>query len=168
MTVLDETKKAPNVAWDELLGTLFSKEDQGKVEWCIGAALGGGPKKVLALIGSTDSGKSAVLSLIKDIYEECRERKSLNIGITHEVPSAGFKNSTFMFVASLVPIQVRTLGGGDRLIEVRTTGDKFEINKYFTLMDQIRSDRASIGINCLRLYRTLGDTYYDISQENNK
>ncbi len=58
-------------AFDELIGTLYAKEDVEKILWCIGSILCGDGKKLqkfLVLYGSGGTGKSTVISIIEKIF----------------------------------------------------------------------------------------------------
>lgn len=59
-------------AWDELVGTLYSKEERAKIEWAIGAVVSGDSKKIqkfLVFYGPAGSGKSTILNIIQQLFE---------------------------------------------------------------------------------------------------
>lgn len=59
-------------AWDELVGTLYSVEERGKIEWAIGAVVSGDSKKIqkfLVLYGPAGTGKSTILNIIQMLFE---------------------------------------------------------------------------------------------------
>jgi energy-coupling factor transporter ATP-binding protein EcfA2 len=59
-------------AWDELLSTLYSKEEREKIEWAIGAVVSGDSKKIqkfLVFYGPAGSGKSTILNIIQSLFE---------------------------------------------------------------------------------------------------
>ena len=59
-------------AWDELIGTLYDKENKAKIEWAIGSIVKGDSKdiqKLLVLYGSPGSGKSTVLNIVQKLFE---------------------------------------------------------------------------------------------------
>lgn len=59
-------------AYDELMGTLYSKEERTKIEWAIGAIVNGDSKKLqkfLVLYGPPGSGKSTVLNIVQKLFD---------------------------------------------------------------------------------------------------
>lgn len=59
-------------AWDQLVSTLYSKEEREKLEWAIGAVVSGDSKhiqKFVVLYGSAGTGKSTVLNIIQMLFE---------------------------------------------------------------------------------------------------
>jgi energy-coupling factor transporter ATP-binding protein EcfA2 len=61
----------PIDAWDELVGTLYSKEERAKIEWAIGAIVSGDSKKIqkfLVFYGPAGSGKSTILNIIQKLF----------------------------------------------------------------------------------------------------
>lgn len=59
-------------AWNELVGTLYSKQEREKIEWAIGAILTGDSKKLqkfLVFYGEGGSGKSTILNVIQQLFE---------------------------------------------------------------------------------------------------
>ena len=59
-------------AYDELMGTLYSKEERMKIEWAIGAIVNGDSKKLqkfLVLYGPPGSGKSTVLNIVQKLFD---------------------------------------------------------------------------------------------------
>ena len=64
-----EDKETP--AYDELIHTLYAKEEAQKIEWCIGAIISGDSKKLqkfLVITGDAGSGKSTLLNIIQMIF----------------------------------------------------------------------------------------------------
>lgn len=60
-------------AWDELVGTLYNAEERAKLEWAIGAIVSGDAKKIqkfLVLYGSAGTGKSTILNVIQNLFQE--------------------------------------------------------------------------------------------------
>jgi energy-coupling factor transporter ATP-binding protein EcfA2 len=58
-------------AWDELVGTLYSKDERDKIEWAIGAVVSGDSKKIqkfLVFYGPAGSGKSTILNIIQQLF----------------------------------------------------------------------------------------------------
>lgn len=59
-------------AWDTLVGTLYSDEEQAKIEWAIGSIVSGDSKtiqKFLVFYGPPASGKSTILNIIQKMFE---------------------------------------------------------------------------------------------------
>lgn len=58
-------------SWDELVGTLYDKEEREKIEWAIGAILSGDSVKIqkfLVLYGDAGAGKSTILNVIQLLF----------------------------------------------------------------------------------------------------
>lgn len=63
---------APCPAWDELISTLYNKEEREKVEWCIGSIISGDSKKnqkFAVFYGEPGSGKSTIMSIIEKLFD---------------------------------------------------------------------------------------------------
>ena len=59
-------------AWDELVGTLYNREERAKIEWAIGAVISGDAKKIqkfLVFYGGPGTGKSTILNIIQMLFE---------------------------------------------------------------------------------------------------
>lgn len=59
-------------AWDELVSTLYSPEEQAKIEWAIGAVISGDSKKIqkfLVFYGPGGTGKSTILNVIQKLFD---------------------------------------------------------------------------------------------------
>ena len=60
-----------HLAWDELMGTLYSEEEKAKIEWAIGAVVSGDAKKIqkfLVFYGPAGTGKSTILNIIQQMF----------------------------------------------------------------------------------------------------
>lgn len=58
-------------SWDEIIGTLYDRENREKIEWAIGAIISGRSKyiqKFLVLYGDPGSGKSTILNIIQNMF----------------------------------------------------------------------------------------------------
>ena len=58
-------------AYDELIGTLYSREERRKLEWAIGAIISGDAKdiqKFIVLYGEAGSGKSTFLNVVQKLF----------------------------------------------------------------------------------------------------
>lgn len=59
-------------AWDELVGTLYSVEEQEKIEWAIGAVVSGDAKRIQKFIvfyGLPGTGKGTIIDIILKLFE---------------------------------------------------------------------------------------------------
>ena len=62
----------PCLAWDELIGTLYSPVEREKFEWAIGSIIAGDSvniQKFFVFYGDPGSGKSTVLNVIEKLFE---------------------------------------------------------------------------------------------------
>lgn len=62
----------PHESWDELVGTLYDKEERHKIEWAIGAVVDGTSKnlqKFLVFYGSGGTGKSTIINIIEKLFQ---------------------------------------------------------------------------------------------------
>jgi hypothetical protein len=150
-------------AWDCLLETLFTVEDQVVIEWAIGSVIAGGPTKVLAVSGPAASGKTTVFHLARKIIEHCKEEDSLHV-VFHDWDSRRLPKfeGRFVFFASLD----ENLAPDDS-IRIKTTGVTHSNDTWRMLRDLIQEDPGTVGSHCLGTFRDLGPDYYD-NQENNK
>ena len=60
-------------AYDELIGTLYSKEERQKLEWAIGSIVAGDGKdiqKFIVLYGESGAGKSTVLNIVQKLLRK--------------------------------------------------------------------------------------------------
>lgn len=59
-------------AWNELVGTLYSKEEREKIEWSIGAVVSGDSKKIQKFVvfyGPGGTGKSTIMNIIEKLFQ---------------------------------------------------------------------------------------------------
>ena len=59
-------------AYDELIGTLYDRDERAKIEWAIGSIVAGDAKniqKFLVLYGEAGAGKSTVLNIIQTLFQ---------------------------------------------------------------------------------------------------
>jgi energy-coupling factor transporter ATP-binding protein EcfA2 len=59
-------------AFDELIGTLYDKDQRDKLEWAIGAIISGDAKsiqKFIVLYGEAGAGKSTILNIIQKLFD---------------------------------------------------------------------------------------------------
>lgn len=60
------------VAWDKIVGTLYSEEERHKIEWAIGSIVSGDSKtlqKFMVLYGAAGTGKSTILNIIQLLFD---------------------------------------------------------------------------------------------------
>ena len=65
-------QKGDLTAYNRLISTLYSEEEQRKIEWAIGSIVSGESKrlqKFMVLYGSAGSGKSTILNIIQMLFE---------------------------------------------------------------------------------------------------
>jgi hypothetical protein len=78
------------VAWNELVGTLYSADEREKIEWAIGGIVSGDSKKIqkfLVLYGLAGTGKSTILNIIQKLFE--------GYYATFEAKALGSNNGSF-------------------------------------------------------------------------
>ena len=64
--------KGKHDSYDELISTLYNKEERQKIEWAIGSVISGDAKKIqkfIVLFGDPGTGKSTVLNIIQKLFE---------------------------------------------------------------------------------------------------
>jgi hypothetical protein len=71
--------------------------------------------------------------------------------------------NAMLFMGTNKPVRITDAKSGmiRRLIDVRPTGEKHEINRYYTLMAQVEFELGAIAHHCVEVYRRLGKTYYN-------
>lgn len=65
-------KPGSHDAFDEIIGTLYSEENQKKIEWAIGSIVSGDSRKIqkfMVLYGKGGTGKSTIIEIIKKLFE---------------------------------------------------------------------------------------------------
>lgn len=73
------------------------------------------------------------------------------------------KINAFLFMGTNKPVLIPDGKSGiiRRLIDVNPTGEKLEVDRYFTLMQQIDFELGAIAYHCLEVYRSMGRNYYN-------
>ena len=64
--------EGPCPAWDELIGTLYSRKEREKIEWAIGSIVTGDSRKIqkfIVLYGSPGSGKGTIIDIIQRLFD---------------------------------------------------------------------------------------------------
>lgn len=59
-------------AWNQIIGTLYDKEERAKLEWAIGAIVAGDAKdiqKFVVMYGSAGTGKSTIINIIQKLFQ---------------------------------------------------------------------------------------------------
>lgn len=90
-------------AWDELLGKLYTPEEQEKIEWSIGAIISGDAKKIekfMVFYGQGGTGKSTILKIIEklfDGYVAMFEAKAL-VGTNNNFATEAFKDNPLVAI----------------------------------------------------------------------
>ena len=65
-------EKGSHAAFDKLISTLYSPEEQHKIEWAIGSIVSGESKnlqKFMVLYGAAGTGKSTILNIVQQLFE---------------------------------------------------------------------------------------------------
>lgn len=98
------------------------------------------------------------------------DNSKLNSIISHEEITINekFKSAysmrlnTFLLMGTNKPVKITDAKAGiiRRLIDVRPTGNKIEINKYLDLKEQIQYELGAIAYHCKEVYEELGKNYY--------
>lgn len=98
------------------------------------------------------------------------DNSKLNSIISHEMmtmnekykPSYTARANCFLFMATNKPVKITDAKSGiiRRLIDVRTSGKKIPVAKYFTLMSQVDFELGAIAYKCLEKYKEMGKNYY--------
>lgn len=198
-------------AWCELLGKLYTPEEQEKIEWSIGAIISGDAKKIekfMVFYGQGGTGKSTVLKIIEKLFEgytamfeakalvgtnnnfateafkdnplvaiqhdgdlsKIEDNSKLNSVVGHdkmrinEKYKAGYeqKLNAFLYMGTNKAVKITDAKSGliRRLIDVVPTGDVFEPDHYYALMNRVDFELGAIAHRCLEIYKALGKSYY--------
>lgn len=161
-------------AYNELVTTILSEEDQQKFEWAIGAMLSGGTPNTVVIRGDTATGKTTLTTIVRKMLVSpstgnYSRKVDFQYGNSRRVEfqygDTSFENSpdTFIFV------EMNDYSGVelDALV-ISTTGDRVPVNKHYVLTQQIDSELIYIAEHCIDVYRHFGDDYYSTFQENNR
>lgn len=205
-------EKGDHSAWDELIGTLYDKDERAKLEWAIGSIVAGDSKniqKFIVLYGEAGTGKSTVLNIIQKLFDgyyttfdakklgssnntfateafrtnplvaiqhdgdlsKIEDNTKLNSIISHEEMTMNEKYKSsytarancFLFLGTNQPVKITDAKSGilRRLIDVKPTGNKIPVDRYFNLMSKIDFELGAIAQHCLDVYRKMGPHYYD-------
>lgn len=90
-------------AYDEIIDTLYFPLEKEKIEWMVGAAIAGDNmliQKFLVFYGAPGCGKSSILKIISDIFEDyCIEFKAASLGSSNDrFGTAAFKNGPLIAI----------------------------------------------------------------------
>lgn len=98
------------------------------------------------------------------------DNTKLNSIISHEEitinekykPGYMARINSFLFMATNKPVKITDAKSGiiRRLIDVRTSGKRIPIKRYFELMSRIDFELGAIASKCLKVYREMGKNYY--------
>lgn len=99
------------------------------------------------------------------------DNSKLNSIVSHEeiVINEKYKSSypmrvnCFLFMATNKPVKITDGKAGliRRLIDVRPTGEKIEVGRYYELRDKIDFELGAIANHCLNVYLSMGKDYYN-------
>ena len=87
-------------AYDEIIGTLYSKEERAKIEWAIGSIVTGDSKdiqKFLVLYGEAGAGKSTILNIIQQLFEGYYTMFEAKADITSPLKQRHWRRITTLF-----------------------------------------------------------------------
>jgi hypothetical protein len=70
--------------------------------------------------------------------------------------------NAFLFMGTNKPVRISDAKSGliRRLIDVKPTGNKLDVDRYFHLMDRIKWELGAIAHHCLEVYKTMGKNAY--------
>lgn len=90
-------------AYDELIGTLYSKTERDKLEWAVGSIIAGDSKdiqKFIVLYGASGSGKSTFLNIVKELFDGyCADFKAKELGMSNaNFVLEAFKNNPLVAI----------------------------------------------------------------------
>lgn len=73
------------------------------------------------------------------------------------------KIKTMLFMGTNKPVRITDAKSGllRRLIDISPTGEKFSLEKYSQLIEQIKFELGGIAYRCLSVYKELGKGYYN-------
>lgn len=142
-------EKGDYKAYDELVGTLYSKDERAKLEWGIGSVVAGDSRniqKFIVLYGEAGAGKSTILNIIQKLFQgyyttfEAKALTSANNNFSTEV----FKSNP------LVAIQH---DGDLSKIEDNTKLNSIVSHEEMTINEKFKASYTS-KINCFMFMAT--------------
>lgn len=154
-------------AYDELVKTILSPEDQEKFEWAVGCMLDNGPCHVVTLLGGAATGKTTLTNIVRKVLlspftgNAAPRVAFLEAGRAYR--PRDFASDAFIFFEAISPRDIVE----DSLV-IRTTGNRVPVNKHYVLMDEIDAELVIIADNCIALFRELGEGYYNDIQGDNQ
>lgn len=99
------------------------------------------------------------------------DNTKLNSIISHETMVVNEKHksiyesrfNSFLFMGTNKPVRITDAKSGiiRRLIDVSPTGNKIPYRKYQELLHQIQFELGAIAGHCLKVYESMGESYYD-------
>ena len=167
-------------AWNTMMSVLYSPEDLSKLEWAIGASLIKSERdihKICIISGEHATGKTTALFVIQRIvpgysifvpraYEEFHFER--DIWISHDGPVSFLKRKKItdsllssgkkciLFCATNDELRPEDLADPEvakHVIDIHTSGERFEIGLYERLREQIfSSELMDIGDKCAMHY----------------
>lgn len=78
-------------------------------------------------------------------------------------PSYSARVVAFLFMGTNKPVKISDAKSGliRRLIDVHPTGNRIPIDRYNVLMSRIDFELGAIAAHCLKIYRSMGKSYYN-------
>jgi hypothetical protein len=154
-------------AYNELLSLLLRPEDQQKFEWVVGAMLNDGPRNTVVFRGSTGTGKSTLMMVVRKL--------AMSTPMDEFAPQVAFttwnetgkirpflEEGTYVFVEDN-----ETFDMSEEFIVITTTGDRVPVNKHYVLMQEIDNELPDIARGCSAVYNSLGEDFDIAHLENN-
>lgn len=131
-------------AYDELMRTLYNKDERQKIEWAIGSVIAGDSKdiqKFMVLYGASGTGKSTVLNIIQDMLDGyCAAFRAKDLGNP---------NNTF----ALEPLTL------DPLIAIDQDGDLSRIEDNTRLNAVVSHEYMSVNAKYAKPYQMRFNTF---------
>ena len=167
-------------AWNTMMSVLYSPKDLSKLEWAIGASLverTRGMHKICIISGEPGTGKSTALFVIQSIvpgysifvpraYEEFHFER--DIWISHDGPTSFLERKKItdsllssgkkciLFCATNEELRPKDLEDPEiakHIIDIQTSGSRFEVGLYERLKEQIfSSELLDIKNKCALYY----------------
>lgn len=151
-------------AYNGLVETLISREDQEKFEWTLGCMLDNGPCQTVVLRGGARTGKTTLMTIVRKVLlSPFTGNYAPRVNFLNEMEMKLLEPGIFAFVEANEDSRLEL----DALV-IKTTGSRIPVNKHFVLMNEIDSELVAIADKCIAVYRELGEDYYSTDRENNR
>lgn len=158
-------------AYEELVSCLYDEEDRQNLEWAIGSALMGGPKKTVVIYGPAASGKTTTLKIIEKIFE------NQSVGVILDDVMAVEVRDEYLFIATHELLNFEELEAMPDVVLVKTSGRTHPQGLYERLIVEIYEtdyELRLIAHESVRRFVGMGSTYFNhaipdtLSEENDQ